>query len=131
MAKILVSDECEKLGSVLRVMSIILAQLMQRSPERTLLHLATPLLHPLLALTGNTAYRDLHRQVLSHCPVITYFVSLLCFHSYSVPCSFLGGALPWYWRGYVLVRLIREFTHCRGGRMIFHYSIVQVHFVFC
>lgn len=66
IAKILASDECEQLGgSVLRVMSIILAQLMQRSPERTLLHLATPLLQPLLALTGSDRNRRgtmLHRQ---------------------------------------------------------------------
>lgn len=49
---LLASHECQKVrGGVSRVMSLILSQLMQRSPSHTLEHLAKPLLHPLVSLT--------------------------------------------------------------------------------
>ncbi|XP_047741470.1 transport and Golgi organization protein 6 homolog isoform X2 [Hyalella azteca] len=52
VARILASEECRRVGgSVVRVMSIILSQLMQRSPSLTLQYLAAPLLSPLMQLT--------------------------------------------------------------------------------
>lgn len=52
VARILASDECRKVGGgVLRVMSIILSMLMQRSPSLSMQYLARPLLLPLLRLT--------------------------------------------------------------------------------
>ncbi|KAF2361842.1 RNA polymerase II assembly factor Rtp1 C-terminal [Trinorchestia longiramus] len=52
VARILASKECQEVGgSVIRVMSMILSQLMQRSPSLTLEHVAKLLLHPLMELT--------------------------------------------------------------------------------